>query len=128
MAKVFDAPEELKLPEMDFNDMDKYDKAKDKYLVDLKKLLKTENPDGKNVGEIIQFPVADGYARYMVANMKPIELVHIALDDAWSFDMESTLTAKQVQLKIDQQKDMDKFFEENKKRQELAKKNLEESK
>jgi hypothetical protein len=62
------------------------------------------------MGEIIKFPVADGYAMYMVASMKPLMLIHLALGDAWSYGDVDLMTAKRVQDKIDQQKALDKLF------------------
>lgn len=64
--------------------------------------------------QLKQFPVADGYAEYMVASMKPLELVHIPLGDAWQFEYAHRLTAKDVQDKIDQQKALEELFNKKK--------------
>ena len=39
---------------------------------------------GDLVGEIIKFPVADGYAEYMVESERPLKLVHLADWDEYS--------------------------------------------
>jgi len=109
MAKVYSAPETIKVPSLDFGNVKGYNEACEKYKADLKAMLQKRNT-GKNVGEIIRFPVADGYAEYMVASMKPVELVHIPLWDAWDFQYAHLLTAKEVQESIDQQKALEKFF------------------
>ena len=112
MAKIFNAPSELALPGFDWEDTKTYHKECDQYLEDLKQLLiKKFNRSGKNVGEIISFPVADGEALYMVASMKPLELVHIAIGDAYHFQYANRLTAKDVQQKVDLQKALQKMFE-----------------
>lgn len=109
MAKVYLAPKSIKVPELDFSDINGYEKACDNYKAELKAMLQKRNNE-KNVGEIIRFPVADGYAEYMVASMKPVELVHLNLWDAWDFQYVHLLTAKEVQEKIDQQKALERLF------------------
>jgi hypothetical protein len=115
MAKIFSAPEEIKQPKLDFANMGNYEKESKEYLVKLKAKLLEHNPGGKNVGEIIRFPAADGYAEYMVLSMKPVQLVHIPLGDAWNFQYAHLLKAKDVQDKIDSQKAMAKLFGDRKK-------------
>lgn len=98
MAKVFNPPTEIKVPE--FN-IETYEKDEEKFRNDLKENLLKRNPNGKNVGEIYRHQVGDGYAEYMIAGMKPLELVHIPLGDAWHFQYASRLTAKDVQAHLD---------------------------
>jgi hypothetical protein len=114
-ATIYDLPESIKVPELDFRDMESYRKAEEKFYEDLKAFCK-KRKDGKNVGEIIKFPVADGYAMYMVASMKPLELIHIPIMDAWEFEYAHLLTAKEVQQKIDQKKALEELFAKNKKK------------
>ena len=109
MAEVYLAPKSIKVPELDFRNINGYEKACDNYKAELKAMLQKHNNE-KNVGEIIRFPVADGYAEYMVASMKPVELVHLPLGDAWDFQYAHLLTAKEVQEKIDQQKALERLF------------------
>jgi hypothetical protein len=42
--------------------------------------------------------------------MKPLELIHIELDDAWSFEYVDKLNAKDVKQKIESAKAMAKIF------------------
>jgi len=113
MAKIFNAPEDIKVPELDFSNIGKYHKDCEAFKQQLKdKLRNWYNPDGgENVGEIIRFPAADGYAEYMVASMKPVELVHIPLGDAWTFQYAHLLKAKDVQTEIDKEKAIKKLFD-----------------
>lgn len=104
MAKIFSAPEEVKAPKLDFNDVKNWKANDEKYIQELKSHIQSLGYTGKNVGEVIQFPVADGYAQYMVASMKPLQLIHLPLGDAWDWQYAHLLTAKEVQEKIDQDK------------------------
>jgi hypothetical protein len=109
MATVYSAPSSIEVPSSDFKNINGYEKACEKYKADLKAMLQKRNKD-KNVGEIIRFPVADSYAEYMVASMKPVELVHLPLWDAWNFQYAHLMTAKEVQGQIDNQKALEKLF------------------
>jgi hypothetical protein len=109
MAKIYASPLEVKVPEFNWEDIEQYKKDCETYKENLKAfLLKRKN--SKNVGEIIQFPVADGYAEYMVASLKPVELVHIPLWDGYQFQYVHLITAKEIQKQIDGQKSLKKLF------------------
>ena len=89
---------------------EEYQKNEDKYIADIKKELKSMGYNGKNFGEIIMFPVADGNALYMVVSMRPLKLMHLPLGDAWDFQYAHLLTAKEVNEKIEGQKAWEKVF------------------
>jgi hypothetical protein len=110
MATIFNSPNQVKVPELDFKNFGQYQKDCVKYKEDLKAWLNKNGYNGKNVGEIIQFPVADGYAEYMVASMKPVKLVHLPLMDAWHFQYAHLMTAKEIQTKIDGQNRLMELF------------------
>ena len=67
-----------------------YSKSRDEWIADEKAAIEKirdyakENGIGKTVGEEIKFPVADNYARYMVANENPLELIHLEIGDGYS--------------------------------------------
>jgi len=117
-AKVYQAPKEVSLPEFSFQNVSAWQENEKKYIEQLKEYLTKMNYVGKNVGEILRFPAADGYAQYMVISMKPLMLIHLELGDAWTFQYANLLTAKEVQKKIDAAKRFDAFLEENKKNKE----------
>ena len=114
MAKIFSAPKEVKVPTLDFKDVKNWKANDEKYIQELKNHIQSLGYTGKNVGEVIQFPVADGYAQYMVASMKPLQLIHLPLGDAWDWQYAHLLTAKEVQEKIDQRKALKALFSKNK--------------
>jgi hypothetical protein len=110
MAKIYNAPNEVvKLPIFDWKDMTAYRQAEEKYLQELKEFC-LKRKKGKNIGEVIQFPCADGYALYMVASMKPLELIHIPLGDAYSFQYADRLKAIDIEQKIEQGKRIAEMF------------------
>lgn len=91
MAKVFRAPEGYDAPDFmdafvdgryDFEADDRQTKA---YIARLAEWCRAR-PDGKGdlVGEVVRFPIADGYAQYMIMSHRPLSLIHLAIHDAWS--------------------------------------------
>lgn len=99
MAKIYTPPGEIKVPEFSFKEIAKYREECDKFTEELKQwCLKRKSEDG--VGEIIGFPVADGKALYMIASVKPVQLIHLPLWDAWEFQYAKNLTTKDVKTEI----------------------------
>ena len=109
MAKVYLLPEDFNAPDFDWHDIPQYEKDCAE-LTDRLKAFCIERNDQKNVGEIIKFPVADGYAEYMVAATKPVQLIHLPFWDAYQSETAELMTAKAIQQKIDQKIMLDKFF------------------
>lgn len=48
------------------------------------KVIRDKRPEDDLAGEIIRFPVADNYARYMVERSKPLTLRHVGSGDLYS--------------------------------------------
>jgi hypothetical protein len=119
MAQIFDPPESIKVPEFNWQDIDQYNKDCDRFKSELKTFcIERAEKSGvtdENFGEIIRFPVADGYAEYMVAALKPVQLIHIPLWDAWHFQYAKNLTKKDIVDKVKQQKSLEKLFADKKK-------------
>jgi len=110
MADIYSAPSEVRLPKLDFSNMETYNKDCERYINDLTNHIKDMGYKGKNVGEIVKFAVADGYAEYMVLSMKPMRLVHIPLGDAYEFPYAHLMTASEITKKLEGQKMMEKLF------------------
>jgi len=110
MTEIYSAPQEVRLPKLDFSNMRTYNKDCNRYVSDLVKHIKDMGYKGKNVGEIVKFAVADGYAEYMVLSMKPVRLVHIPLGDAYEFPYANLMTAKEINQKLDAQKKLAELF------------------
>ena len=109
MAKVFTLPHGFDAPEFNWEDIEQYKKDCADLTDRLKKWCIKRN-DQKSVGEIIKFQVADGYAEYMVASTKPVQLIHLPFWDAYQSETAELMTAKAIQQKIDQAIAWDKLF------------------
>jgi hypothetical protein len=114
MGKVYCPPDEIKVPEFNWEDIPAYEAANKKFIEDLKqwcvnRAAKAGVTD-ENLGVVIQFPVADSYAQYMVAALSPVELIHIPLWDAWEYQYVERLSKKDIVEKINQRKAMDRLI------------------
>lgn len=117
MGKIFSAPSSIEVPRFKYGGDGKtvaelraaYHAAEAKYFEDLKAVL-VKRKNQKHVGEVIRFPVADGYAMYMVASLSPVELVELALGDAWQYQYAHRLTKADIIQKIESQQAMAKLF------------------
>ena len=67
---------------------------------------------GELVGEEIRWPRADGYARYLVAKERPLELVHLAVGDAWQVEdaLIRGLRLKEVREMVARQHGLSELF------------------
>ena len=110
MAKVFNLPEGFEAPDFNWEDIEQYEKDCAQHTQRLKDWCIDRNPDQKNVGVVIKFPMADSYAQYMVAATKPVQLVHLPYWDGWESETAELMTAKAIQAKVDQQAALDKLF------------------
>ena len=109
MAKVYLLPDGFNAPDFNWEDINQYEKDCLELVERLKKWC-IERNNQKNVGEIIKFQVADGYAEYMVAATKPVELIHLPFWDCYQSETAELMTAKAIQDKIDQKIMLDKLF------------------
>jgi len=110
MADIYSAPQEVRLPKLDFSSMETYNKDCERYINDLTNHIKDMGYKGKNIGEIVKFAVADGYAEYMVLSMKPVKLIHIPLGDAYEFQYAHLMTASEITKKLESQKKLAELF------------------
>lgn len=124
---IYDVPEKIKVPQIKFDgsfNLEQYNKEVEQFIQELKNELHGQGYTESYVGEIIRFPVADSNAEYMVIALNPVMLVHLPLGDAWHYDYIERLTAKDILLKIQQQKSLAAMFSNNKKKQSLIKKSV----
>lgn len=87
-----------KLENMAFTE---YFKAGDEYLAGLVAHCKAANPTDKYAGRIARFPVADGFATYVVSSLKPLKLVHVDIGDGWHYQYINRLNATDIKNSID---------------------------
>jgi hypothetical protein len=111
MTKIYAPPSEIgNPPEIThpFNST-AYETACLEFIRKVQSYAKTCSTD-KNAGEIIRFPVADGYAEYVVLSLKPVKLIHLPLADAYHFQYANRLTAIDVREEIKKSKAIAKLF------------------
>jgi hypothetical protein len=115
MAKIFLAPKGIDPPKIESyiktNSINEYFKACDEYVKQLSRALKLiYGHVCKEAGETISFPVADGRAIYVVARLKPVELVWVESGDAWQFQYAHRLTATDVREEIRKTRSLKALF------------------
>lgn len=111
MGKIYAAPEQLSRPDYaKYQDFNKYLAACNEYLDKIKTWAKHLNPSCPEAGKEITFPVADGQARYIVASLKPVALIHDDTGDAWEYEYAHRLTAADVRKRIQNLEGMNKLF------------------
>ena len=115
---IFAAPEYIKIPQFkdflkDGFDNKGYMEAEQQYTKELEEYC-LENNSGKYVGKVARFGVADGYAMYMVASLRPLEMIHLPLGDAYNFPYVDRLKAKDFKENIDRQERLAEIFGHNK--------------
>jgi hypothetical protein len=109
MGKIYSPPASIPVPKLNWEDIDAYEVANENFIKELRSFCRDRNK-GTHVGEVIKFPVADGYAEYMVASLSPVELIHLPLWDAWEFQYVDRLTAQDIKEKISNEKKLAKLF------------------
>lgn len=86
-ATVYSAPEHITTPDLSLDAIDGYRDACEAYRQQVVDWARA-NTRSKNplIGEIIDFPMGDGYASYVVFETKPLSLIHLEEGDAWHAD------------------------------------------
>lgn len=114
MGKVYVLPEGFKAPEFNWENTPQYEKDCADLTARLKDWCVKRNSEQECVGEVIHFPVADGRAEYMVAAIKPVELIHLPFWDGWNYEYAHRLTGSDVKLKVKQQNALNDLFSKKK--------------
>lgn len=111
MAKIYAAPKEIQVPSFNFRDREAWRKSEAEYIEKLKEFCKKHSKDkSEYVGEVISFPHADGKAFYMVFSLKPVNLIHIPIGDAWQSPYADLLTKKRVIEMIEADRKLAELF------------------
>lgn len=109
MAKIFNPPAMIPVPEFDWKDAKKYQETEDTFIENLRNFVKRRKK-GDLIGKVIRFQVADGYAQYMVAGIKPVELIHLPLMDCYQSDFADLMTADKIKEMVARDEAMAKLF------------------
>ena len=105
MGKVYAPP----LPAINYDYNGDWQKQEEEY-TDLLKEWCNKHGRGAYRGSIVQFPVADGYAVYMIISLKPLELIHVPLGDAWEYQYIERLSTSDIRKEADNYKRMSITF------------------
>lgn len=115
MAKIYAIPDEVKAPVLDFSNIEAWQADEKRFVKEMESFTKKYNPEGgEHIGKVITFPVADSCASYMVASIKPPQLIQLPLGDNHYFQYDTKLSGKDILQKIQQSDAIDKMVEENK--------------
>jgi hypothetical protein len=110
--KVYSLPDELPAPEPDYLNFNlKTEEVKiQAHKEALKAWLVKAGYTGKNTGETLSFPVADGHAQYMLAEGKSSILLHLPYFDGYAYPDVAFLPKKEILTRIDIEKKRRNFF------------------
>ena len=110
--KVYSCPPEVPARVIDYANYDhtKQQALEEAHVAALKAFLQSSGYTGKHTGEIVQFPMADGYACYMMAEGRVSALVHLPYGDAWHYRDVSFLPKKEILKRITAQKHLAALF------------------
>jgi hypothetical protein len=111
-AEIFKLPENLekKVPTFELEEgYDEYKQREEAFYDEVRSFLKDRNFKGKNSGTILSMPIADSSALYMVMKMRPLQLIHLPIMDAWEHPMARLLDAKEVNRMIEFAEKMKSF-------------------
>lgn len=113
--KVYALPNELMetVPEHDYLNTNPEDwfAAEREHCEQICEWLRENGYRGKNTGRILQMPVADGYARYMVAEGSRSFLLYLPYGDGYDDPNVEFLPKKEVIKRIDERDRINKLFE-----------------
>lgn len=113
-TKVYRSPKEIEVPEIDFANFNRKEhfEKQEAYKKELKAFCK-EHGSGKYAGETFRIPMADSYAEYMVISLKPCQVFHMPIGDAWDSQDVYLYTAKHIKQLVDSEKRMAELFGKN---------------
>lgn len=106
MAKIYSIPEELEatMPTWSIKDDHReHMRREEKWLEELRQWCMVHG-SGKYAGQIVRDGVADGYAQYVVFSLRPLQLIHIPLGDAWQSRWAHRWTAADIKQMVERAK------------------------
>lgn len=111
--KVYAAPEEIALPELDYRDIPAYQSACDEYLASVQQWARDNSTKHDLAGETVSTPYADGTAVYVVAKINnSVCLIHINTWDGWRDpQFEELATVAYLRKRINFEKNRPSFAE-----------------
>lgn len=110
--KVFACPDAAPFAEPDYRGYNSAaeEQREKSHLVDLADWLRQNGWTGERTGEVLRIPMADGYARYMLADGNSPALVHLPYGDAYHAPLAERLRYDEVIVLLDQEKKIAELF------------------
>jgi len=113
--RIYGLPNALPAPVLErysTEDLDAHYAAEAAHRERLKQWLREHGYTGERTGEIVRFPVADGFAQYMLADGVRTEcLIHLPYGDGWQYRDAKFLPKAEILRRIDAQKRVDALFD-----------------
>lgn len=110
MVTVYSPPRDIEQPKLDFSSFDDYQKQSVEYIEKLKQWLYNTGRRGGYTGTVIQFPVADGYAQYMIVSIKPARVIHLPLLDAYAWPYIERMDGAFLREEAEKSKNLKELF------------------
>jgi len=108
VAKIYGGIQGINKPAIT-SDWQGYEKRAEAYVQKIKDYAK-QNSKCPEAGKELYFSVADGRACYIVLSLKPVELVHLDINDGYQFQYVNRLTAADVRNEIKRGEALTKLF------------------
>jgi len=110
MAEIYAVSKEVPAPALDFKDLNAYQYSIEKYTKSMEAYIRGLGYAEPETGKVIRFPVADGYAEYMVISVKNPQLVHLEVGDCYSFQYAHLLGSKEIKEELEKASAWAKIF------------------
>lgn len=111
--KVYSPPRDVPAPEVDYAnfDLERLQKDEEEHGAKLKAWLEERGYDGPNTGRVLNVPIADGHASYMMAEgASDSFLVHLPYGDAYQSMDVQFLPKEEVVARLDAQDRLSEAF------------------
>lgn len=97
----------------DYTNYEENDRKESEWLANLKASLRAKSK-GDLVGELLKFPAADGYARYIITKQRPLTVAHLSLGDAWQADGATIrgIRLQDAKARVASEREQRKFFDD----------------
>lgn len=111
MNTIYGGVSGIQCPEIDWKDMEEYQKKCDAYVKQLQTYAKQVGKQSYS-GKVVRFQVADGYAEYVIIKLlkKGCELIHINTMDGYQDPNVEYISKEGFINKLKQQEAMEKLF------------------
>lgn len=110
--KIYACPDECPAPRPDFKnfDINREIARQESHQQELCEWLRANGHAGPHTGKIVMFPVADGYAKYMLADGRRSCLIHLPYGDAYQYPDAEFLPKAEILRRIENRQKLSAMF------------------